>query len=152
MDIDEKVSALYKIRRLDKEEYVLIFENIIQELFTDPKPEYVIKLCAVFYDDVYFYEVMYGLIHAVEALAKGENYSYLISLGICNMTEGRDWSKVFLYGILNTKDEFMKYPEVLRQLSEEQRRHIVGILQEIKDDDEEIFGERISWIMSEING
>ena len=68
------------------------------------------------------------------------------------MAEERDWSKDFIYGILNTKDELMKYPEVLRQLSEEQRRHIVGILQEIKDDDEEIFGERISWIMSEING
>ena len=68
------------------------------------------------------------------------------------MAEGRDWSKDFIYGILNTKDELMKYPKVLRQLSEEQRRHIVGILQEIKDDDEEIFGERISWIMSEING
>ena len=32
MDIDEKVSALYKIRRLDKEEYVLIFDNLIQEM------------------------------------------------------------------------------------------------------------------------
>ena len=30
MDIDEKISALYKIRRLDKEEYVLIFDNLIQ--------------------------------------------------------------------------------------------------------------------------
>ena len=99
-----------------------------------------------------FHEVMYGLIHAVEALAKGENYSYLISLGICNMAEGRDWSKDFIYGILNTKDELMKYPKGLRQLSEEQRRHIVGILQEIKDDDKEIFGEMISWIRSEING
>ena len=152
MDIDEKVSALYKIRRLDKEEYVPIFDKLIHEIFTDPKPEYVIKLCTVFYDDAYFHEVMYGLIHAVEALAKGENYSYLISLGICNMPEGRDWSKDFIYGILNTKDELLKYPEVLRQLSEEQRRHIVGMLQEIKDEDEEMFGERISWIMSEING
>ena len=152
MDIDEKVSALYKIRKLDKEEYVPVFDKLIQEIFTDPKPEYVIKLCAVFYDEVYFHEVMYGLIHAVEALAKGENYSYLISLGICNMAEGRDWSKIFIYGILNTKDELMKYPKVLRQLSEEQRRHIVGILQEIKDDDKEIFGEMISWIRSEING
>ena len=106
----------------------------------------------MFYDDVYFYEVMYGLIHVVEALAKGENYSYLISLGICYMTEARDWSKVFLYGILNTKDELMKYPEVLRQISEDQRRYIVGILQEIKKDDEKKFGERIFWILSEVNG
>ncbi|SFA72058.1 Imm30 family immunity protein [Selenomonas ruminantium] len=152
MDIDEKVSALYKIRRLDKEEYVLIFDKLIQEIFTDPKPEYVIKLCAVFYDEVYFHEVMYGLIHAIEALAKGENYSCLISLGICNMAEGRDWSKIFIYGILNTKDELMKYPKVLRQLSEEQRRYIVGILQEIKKEDEKKFGERIFWILSEVNG
>ena len=63
MDIDEKVSALYKIRKLDKEEYVPVFDKLIQEIFTDPKPEYVIKLCAVFYDEVYFHEVMYGLIH-----------------------------------------------------------------------------------------
>ena len=48
----------------------------------------------------FFYEVMYGLIHAVEALAKGENYSYIISLGIYNMAEGRDWSKDFIYGII----------------------------------------------------
>lgn len=106
----------------------------------------------MFYDEVYFHEVMYGLIHAVEALAKGENYSYLISLGICNMAEGRDWSKIFIYGILNTKDELMKYPKVLRQLSEEQRRYIVGILQKIKKEDEKMFGERIFWILSEVNG
>ena len=54
MDIDEKVSALYKIRKLDKEEYVPVFDKLIQEIFTDPKPEYVIKLCAVFDDEVFF--------------------------------------------------------------------------------------------------
>lgn len=35
MDIDEKVSALYKIRKLDKEEYVPVFDKLIQEIFTD---------------------------------------------------------------------------------------------------------------------
>lgn len=97
MDIDEKVSILYSIRKLDKEEQVPLFDDTIAEIFTAPKPEYAIKLCSVFYDDVYFDEVMYGLIHAVEDLVEGDDYSYLISLGICNMKDGREWSKILLW-------------------------------------------------------
>ena len=54
---------------------------------------------------------MYGLIHAVEALAKGEDYYYRISLGIYNMKESRDWSKILLYGILNVEDELKNIPK-----------------------------------------
>ena len=151
MDIDEKVSILYSIKKLDKEEQVPLFDDTIAEIFTAPKPEYAIKLCSVFYDDVYFDEVMYGLIHAVEDLAEGDDYSYLISLGICNMKDGREWSKILLYGILNVKDELKKYPEALRRLFDEQRNYIVGILREIREEDAEMFGERITWILREAN-
>ena len=151
MDIDEKVGILYSIRKLDKEEQVPLFDNTIAEIFEDPKPEYAIKLCSVFYDDVYFDEVMYGLIHAVEHLAEGDDYSYLISLGICNMKGGRDWSKILLYGIMNVEDELKKYPQALGRLSDEQRCYIVGILKEIRAEDGKMFGDRINWILREAN-
>ena len=109
MNILDMEKNLLETRKLSTEKDIKIFEHTIEKICSYEKPEYIISLCKGFCDDTEDYEVMYGLVHAIENLG-ADNYLYWTFWGMINMKEAKEWSKIFMYGMLNDEIEFNRCP------------------------------------------
>ena len=149
MDIKYMEKILYNTRKLSTEDDVKLYEEIIAEICSYNKPEYIVNLCKGFYDDTEDYEVMFGLVHAIEYLG-GDDCLYWISLGLVDVDNTREWGKIFMYGLLNNKKTLNKMPVDIKMLLPKNREYIVSLLKEIKKEKGDKFGERIDVIFKKI--
>ena len=148
MNILDMEKKLLETRKLSTEKDIKIFENTIEKICSYKKPEYIISLCKGFCDDTEDYEVMYGLVHAIENLG-ADNYLYWTFFGMINMKEAKEWSKIFMYGMLNDEIEFNRCPDLIKKMPQDNRIYIFDVLNEIKNEDNEMFGERIDMILKQ---
>lgn len=149
LDIRDMENILYNTRKLSTENDVKLYEETIAKICSYNKPEYIVNLCKGFYDDTEDYEVMFGLVHAVEYLG-GDDCLYWISLGLVDADDTREWGKIFMYGLLNNRKTLNKIPVDIKRLPPKNKEYIVALLEEIKKEKGDRFGERIDAIFKKI--
>jgi hypothetical protein len=148
LDIKEMETILYKTRELMTESDVSLYEKTIAEICSYNNPKYIVNMCIGFYDDTEDEEVMFGLVHAIESIG-GDNL-YWTFVGIEHMKEARNWSKIILYRILNDEEGIKKVPSVMDALPQKNRKYIIDLLEEIKDEDYDMFSRSIDFILGQM--
>lgn len=122
------------------------FEDAITNLSKMATVDDIPILCVGFDDSTEEEEVMFGLLHLIESF-QGEQAIELTIQGILKMTQyGKRWSKLIIKRILNNDSTKEKYRLVFTELDSSSKNELVGLMNEIKSDYPEIFGQIINAI------
>lgn len=92
--MNKLIDKLYENRLLDTDEKIEIFEEVLDKLAEDFQEEYIADVCRVFDNNTREQEMMFGLIHLIEAFSSERAFE-LTALGVANMTETAiEWAKI----------------------------------------------------------
>ncbi len=137
---------LYDNRLLENNEQICVFEETLEEVASAFCEDDIIELCQIFDDNSLDYEVMFGAIHLLETLSSEDAFANTIK-GIVKMEgPGHKWAKTIIYRCLNDDFSIEMINKVLPVLDNGTRMVFYNLLDEIKDEDEQRFGDAINRI------
>lgn len=150
MDVKLELQKIYNNRLLNSEREIKEFEEAVANLISLEDTSIISDLCFGLDDDTEQFEVMFGLVHGIEYLYKEnrEEGLYLIAKTIPKvMDRAKDWVEILHYRILNHEKVRSVYKKVLNNLDQEDKKVVVSILKNIKDEDLESFGDLIDEVL-----
>ena len=142
------IEQLYKNRKLSSDKEYDSFETAIKMLQERIEISDISDIIKVFCDDTSDDEVMFGLVHIIEQFV-GEDYLKYIAVYSPDMAEAHEWAMTLNRRIINSPRYFSMYINVIRNLDEDQKSKIISLLTDIKNDDPEMFGEKVDLILKE---
>lgn len=149
MDNKVEIQKLIEARKLSTSEEYTIFEDALNALQGKISIDDVSDICRAFYDDTQDDEMMFGIIHLIEKLCGKD---YLKEIAICTpaMKDAHNWAMILNKRIINSQEYFAMYIEVIRSLESESKNKIVGLLNDVKNDNPNRFSEKIEYLNSVI--
>ncbi|MEK5100943.1 Imm30 family immunity protein [Cytobacillus sp. FSL M8-0252] len=153
MDVKSELKKVYTNRLLQSQKEISEFEEALSYLITLGDTSIISELCMVFDDDTEQYEVMFGLVHGIEQLYKEniEEGLYLIAISVPNVIDrAADWMEVLHYRILNHDQVRISYGKVLSKLDEETKRVVINLLNDIKNEDPNLFSSSVDEVIKAI--
>ncbi len=138
------IEQLIKARKISTDEEFHTFENTLAELDGNINENDISELCKAFDDDTSDDEVMFLLVHLIEAV---EGDGYLKTIAHCSPDmKAREWAKTLNRRILNSDGDFNVYAEIICGMNGSEREKILRLLSEIKQDNEKRFGAKVDKI------
>ena len=149
MDNKVEIQKLIEARKLSTSDEYTIFEDALNALQGKISIDDVSDICRAFYDDTQDDEMMFGIIHLIEKLCGKD---YLKEIAICTpaMKDAHNWAMILNKRIINSQEYFAMYIEVIRSLESESKNKIVGLLNDVKNDNPNRFSEKIEYLNSVI--
>lgn len=143
----EIISNLIHNRLLKNNEEINTFEKNLELMAENFEEEDIIELCKVLDDATNEPEIMFGIIHLMETLSSEEAYKNTL-IGVASMyASSPEWAKTILYRCLNDDYSVEMIGNILPAVDFETREKIHSILEQIKSEDEPLFGEAINKIV-----
>ncbi|MGY3189425.1 Imm30 family immunity protein [Lysinibacillus sp. TE18511] len=110
-------------------------------------PVLVYDLCLVFDDETESPEVMYGLIHCIEAFEWKDALKQVMLATPRMMEKAAEWADTMHRRILNHDQSRIWYKEYLHTFEPDQRQPLIQLLQSIKLDTPDRFKDKIDEII-----
>lgn len=147
MNKEKEFQQLRENRLMRDIEEVKKFERALQTIMQEEDAESIRGLCSAFDDETEQEEVMFGLVHAVEHLGRDEKVLELAKSISIMLPHAKEWAKLFHYRILNVEKVRLQYAEALSCFDGISLSVIVQLLQEIKEEDSELFGWKVEHLL-----
>lgn len=128
---------LYQARRMQTPDEFKRFEEARTALFSTGDPAVLSDLFAAFDDSTEQHEVMWGLVHDVEAFAPD---IYLRELAVAApkmLPHAKGWVEILHYRILNSIEYSSKYREIIPTLPSDTQKAVKRLLEEIVESEPE---------------
>ncbi|MGE7875264.1 Imm30 family immunity protein [Bacillus paramycoides] len=156
MEFKEDISILYKMRFLDNEgDNIEEFENILNELSHRGTNNIIPDLCTIFEDDIAEPSAGDYLIETIFYIAEHsgvEEGLYKLAIGIPKMLPHAEfWAERIHRTLLNSKGLVVSYINALENVSSSTKQIIKGILLEIREDDSDLYLEKVNSILEKLN-
>ncbi|AOZ96897.1 Imm30 family immunity protein [Butyrivibrio hungatei] len=147
---NEIINALKQNRLLRNQEEICIFENALERLAIDYSEDDIAEICAIFDDDTNDTEVMFGMVHLLETISTKKAYLNTI-YGIVSMyKKAPEWAKTIMYRCLNDDYSVEVIKQLYIDLPQNVKASFTGVLEKIKNEDEDMFGNAIDRIIQNI--
>lgn len=154
MGIDDLTQKLVHNRLLQNEEQLKEYEQTIETIIAMNSSDCIRVLCLGFDDETENDEVMFGLLHTIEALDKelgleqsltkqAEAFQYMLP-------HAKEWAVIFHKRILNQDVTRKAYAEVILNADNNTKDIVVSILNEIGIKNQVKFGVTIEEFMTYI--
>lgn len=153
MGVKTDLNKVYTNRLLQNQEEISEFEQALDNLTSLGDVSIIGDLCMGFDDDTDKYEVMFGLVHGIEHLYKEriEEGLSLIALAVPRVVDNaKEWMEILHYRILNNEQVRLTYGKVLSKLDVKTKEIIVNLLNDIKDEDPDMFGISVDEVIKSI--
>ena len=95
------------------------FEQALQEIAAAPLPEYLPSLYLALDDDCDQHEVMFGLVHFLEAFIAQEQLEAFVQILPQLVTQAPDWSRIYITRILNNDTTRILFKSILASASQQ---------------------------------
>ncbi|MEO3947890.1 Imm30 family immunity protein [Gorillibacterium sp. CAU 1737] len=132
-DLGQEAQRLYENRLMNTETEVRNFEEALEELYRSGNYRIIGGLCKAFDDQTEQDEVMWGLVHAIEAFDGEEACAELVKAMPEMLERANEWLKLLTRRILNHKDYRALYGATLSKADKRTKELLVALLNEIKD-------------------
>lgn len=144
---------LLRVRQLESPDEVSVFDGVIESLDSEVlSKEDLVDLLSVFADQTEHEEVMYGLLHLIEASDVNSVVFALMQSAPTMKIVASDWLDTFIYRLLNGDHSRSALIDHLRQgEGTPGGAEIVSRLAVMKDDASEKIRERASFALSKLN-
>ncbi|WP_377887525.1 Imm30 family immunity protein [Alkalihalobacillus sp. R86527] len=153
MNIQLQLMKVYSNRFLQTPEEISEFEVALEQLISGGDTSLISDLCKVFEDGTENHEVMFSLVHSVEFLYKKnlEEGLKLIAIAVPKVIfNAKEWMEVIHYRILNHPEVRLVYGKVLSKIDLSIRLQIIDLLNDIKNEDPDMFGNSVDEVMMKI--
>jgi hypothetical protein len=145
MNLREKnEKQLIDNRLMQNREEITLFEEAMDELFEDESLDIIPAYIKAFDDNTEDFEVMFGMIHGIEAcdniFGMEDSMSMLFQSVHLFREEAKEWMNIIFRRILNDEKARYVLKNNLPNLSITSRNVIIAILERIKKEDEDEFG------------
>ena len=150
MDINIELEAekLYTNRLMQDNEQIALFEEALERIEAERNVQHIPLLCRAFDDETEHYEVMYGMVHAVERYDKfstpAQATATFISSIPAMLPQAAEWVETFLFGILNDDAARQIFAEQLAISPPNVQDQIRSLLRKIVADDPEAFQTKVA--------
>ncbi|MGG2017851.1 Imm30 family immunity protein [Bacillus sp. S10(2024)] len=156
MEFKEDISILYKMRFLENEgDNIEEFENILNELSHRGTNNIIPDLCTIFEDDIAEPSAGDYLIETIFYIAEHsgmEEGLYKLASGIPKMLPHAEfWAERIHRTLLNSKGLVVSYINALENVNSSTKQIIKGILLEIREDDPDLYLEKVNSILEKLN-
>lgn len=151
MEIDIYLKNLYNNRLMENEKEIQEFEVSLSKILEYRDVSTISGLCLALDDDTEQFEVMFGLVHAIESL-----YEHSIDEGLKLITNtiprilnnAIEWIEILHYRILNHPQVRLAYGQILTEIDVKTADQIKGLLLDIKKEDPEKFSDAVDEVIS----
>lgn len=151
MEIDIHLKNLYNNRLMENEKEIQEFEVSLSKVLDYRDVSTISGLCLAFDDDTEQFEVMFGLVHAIESL-----YEHNIDEGLKLITNtiprilntAIEWIEILHYRILNHPQVRLAYGQILNEIDVKTADQIKGLLLDIKNEDPDKFSDAVDEVIS----
>lgn len=153
MDVKSEIKRVYNNRLLQNQKEISEFEEALGNLVRLEDTSIIGELCMAFDDDTEQYEIMFGLVHGIEQLYKEniEEGLYLIAVAAPKVIDrGREWMEILHYRILNNEQVRGVYGNILSKLDVNRRDVLIKLLNEIKNEDPDMFSNSVSEVLKKV--
>ena len=135
-------------RMLKNDAEIKQYEHGLELLSSNFSEDDIIDLCLAFDDNTNNHEVMFGAIHLLETLSSELAYINTI-IGVVNMfSTSPMWAKTILYRILNDEASVQMIKRINSRLENKTYENFKLILEQIKAEDCDKFGNIIDELIS----
>lgn len=154
MGRDDLRQKLIHSRFLQNEEQVQEFEESIEKILSLNSVDCIRDLCLGFEDGAEDDEVMFGLVHAIEAF----NMDYGLEVSLtrlaeavpCMLPHAREWAKTLHKRILNHDETRKVYLAVMYNIDQSTRDIVIALMNEIKVKNPDRFAKKTEEFLSMI--
>ncbi|MEG7843941.1 Imm30 family immunity protein [Bacillus mobilis] len=155
MDFNEQIAILYKMRFLENEgDDIEVFESILNELANKGTNDIIPDLCIIFDDDIAEPSAGDYLIETIFYIAEHsgrEEGLYKLAISIPKMLPHAEfWAERIHRTLLHSKDLVVSYMNVLENINSPTKQIIKGILLEIREDDPDLYLEKVNSILDKL--
>ena len=145
MNKEAIIQNLIKSRRLSSNDEFDMFEQALLALQDNLEIEDISEVCRAFFDDTQDDEVMFGLIHLIERL-RGSECLREIAKCTPDMNDAHDWAMTLNKRIINSQEYLEMYIDVINSLDVNSKRKILGLLEDVKNDNPKRFAEKVDYL------
>jgi hypothetical protein len=139
-------------RLMQSEEETSLFEEAMDELFKEKTLDIIPVFIKAFDDNTEDFEVMFGMIHGIEALDDifGINNSMNTLLQSVSLfrEESEEWAETIFIRILNNEKARIILKNEIDKLNSIDKRIIISIISRIKEQDKDEFGTVVDEVLS----
>ncbi|MEB9628935.1 MULTISPECIES: Imm30 family immunity protein [Bacillus cereus group] len=155
MDFNEGISTLYKMRFLENEgDDIEVFESILNELANKGTNDIIPDLCIIFDDDIAEPSAGDYLIETIFYIAEHsgrEEGLYKLAISIPKLLPHAEfWAERIHRTLLHSKGLVVSYMNVLENINNSTKQIIKGILLEIREDDPDLYLEKVNSILEKL--
>ncbi|BCA32314.1 Imm30 family immunity protein [Bacillus cereus] len=155
MDFNEQIAILYKMRFLENEgDDIEVFESILNELANKGTNDIIPDLCIIFDDDIAEPSAGDYLIETIFYIAEHsgrEEGLYKLAISIPKMLPHAEfWAERIHRTLLHSKGLVVSYMNVLENINNSTKQIIKGILLEIREDDPDLYLEKVNSILEKL--
>ncbi|RSK42806.1 Imm30 family immunity protein [Hymenobacter perfusus] len=147
VNINAEVLRLRQSRLMQEDGQYLVFDEAIARILSARNVEHIPLLCQGFDDATEHYEVMFGLIHAVEGYHKIASpevaTGYFIKSISVMVPHASEWAKQMLRRFLNKADDRQILRKSLAAAETNDWTMAVKLLQKIASEDAERFNQAV---------
>jgi len=156
MNFKDCISILYKMRFLENEgDDIEEFENILNELSHRGTNDLIPDLCTIFEDDIAEPSAGDYLIETIFYIAENsgrEEGLYKLAISIPKMLPHAEfWADRIHRTLLNSENLIISYINALENVSGPTKQIIKGILFEIKEEDSDLYLEKVNSILEKLS-
>ncbi|KOP69349.1 hypothetical protein AMS59_23525 [Lysinibacillus sp. FJAT-14745] len=156
MNFKESISTLYKMRFLENEgDNIEEFENILNELSHRGTNDLIPDLCTIFEDDIAEPSAGDDLIETIFYIAENSGWEeglYKLAISIPKMLPHAEfWAERIHRTLLNSENLIISYINALENVSDPTKQLIKGILFEIKEEDSDLYLEKVNSILEKLS-
>ncbi|MEC2074526.1 Imm30 family immunity protein [Metabacillus fastidiosus] len=153
MTFKEEISTLYKMRFLDEDD-IEVFEDILNKLCYQGTNDIIPDLCTIFEDDIAQPSAGGDLIDTIFYIAEHndlEDGLYKLATGIPKMLPHAEfWAERIHRTLLNSEGLVIPYIKSLKNIDSSTKQIIKEILHFIKEDDPDLYLEKVDFIFKEV--
>lgn len=154
MNIEKETQLLITTRLLRTEQDINQFEQTIAKILGENNIDHIKHLCLGFDDATEHEEVMFGLVHAIEAYDKTYSMGTTLSLLADSLPgmlpQAKEWMKIIHKRIINHEASRTEYANVIANVNLDIKEIVVQQLDEIKNKNPEKFEKNVTEFLSAI--
>lgn len=139
-------------RLLRNDDEIEAFKNAREAILKRKNPKDISIFCQAFDDETEDYEVMFGIVHDIEAydnISSTEIATEQFVISIPFMAEkATEWLEVLLFRILNDDNSRLVFAQILGSSDTSLRSYTLKVLQKIAQEDPEEFREKVDEVIN----
>lgn len=146
---EKLIKSVFDSRLLRTREEFETFEEGLEQLSELIEVEDMVELCKIFDDNTEMEEVMWGLVHFIEAISSKQWCDYML-LGLVSMEEkAPEWRKLVVGRALNHDQTRMELKEAYQNAEPQVRDCVKKVFQEKIEEDADRFAKAVFQVTGE---